>query len=237
MSFTTWTPPAVSSEAFSWRGRAWRMVESQHIAATMKLVDNRDEQDLLESMLESSKPAQPNDTAGLDYLLATPFRYDPNRGGSRFRSVTDPGVFYAAESVRTAGAELGYWRWKFLQDAPDLDHIEPVAHTVFRVEVATSVVDLQRPPFDADAAVWQHPTNYTPTQQFARTAREANVGGILYRSARDPKPSWCLALLTPAGFAKLKPHAEQQTWFLAVSPQEVTLRRDTESMQFSTEGW
>jgi hypothetical protein len=147
------------------------MVESQHIAATMKLVDNRDEQDLLESMLESSKPAQPNDTAGLDYLLATPFRYDPNRGGSRFRAVTDPGVFYAAESVRTAGAELGYWRWKFLQDAPDLDHIEPVAHTAFRVEVATSVVDLQRPPFDADAAVWEHPTNYAPTQHFARIAQ------------------------------------------------------------------
>lgn len=213
------------------------MVESQHIAATMKLVDNGDEQDLLESLLESSKPVQPDNTAGLDYLLATPFRYYPNRGGSRFRAVTDPGVFYGAESVRTAGAELGYWRWKFLQDAPDLDHIEPVAHTVFRVEVATSVVDLQHPPFDVDAAVWQHPTNYAPTQQFARVAREASVGGILYLSARDPKPSRCLALLTPAGFAKSKPHAEQQTWYLAVSPQEVTPRRDTESMQFSTEGW
>ena len=67
------------------------MVESQHIAATMKLVDNRDEQDLLESLLESSKPAQPDDTAGLDYLLATPFRYSSKRGGSRFRSLTDTG--------------------------------------------------------------------------------------------------------------------------------------------------
>jgi len=68
------------------------MVESQHIAATMKLVDNRDEQDLLESLLESSKPAQPDDTAGLDYLLATAFRYDPKRGGWRFRATTDPGA-------------------------------------------------------------------------------------------------------------------------------------------------
>lgn len=91
VSFTTWTPPAVSSEAFAWRGQVWRMVESQHIAATMKLVDNRDEQDLLESLLESSKPAQPDDTAGLDYLLATPFRYRSKRGGSRFRSLTDTG--------------------------------------------------------------------------------------------------------------------------------------------------
>jgi hypothetical protein len=213
------------------------MVESQHIAATMKLVDNRDEQDLLESLLESSKPPLPDDAAGLDYLLATPFRYDPKRGGSRFRAATDPGVFYGAESVRTAGAELGYWRWKFLKDAVDLERIEPVAHTAFRVEVATAVVDLQRPPFNAEAAVWQHRTDYGPTQQFARVAREARVGGILYRSVRDPRPSWCLALLTPAGFARTRPHAERQTWYLAVSPQVVTLRREAESLQFSAEAW
>jgi hypothetical protein len=72
VSFTTWTPHAVSSEAFAWQAQVRRMVESQHIAATMKLVDNLDEQDLLETLLESSKPAQPGGTAGLDYLLATP---------------------------------------------------------------------------------------------------------------------------------------------------------------------
>lgn len=237
MSFTTWTPPAVSSEAFTWRGQVWRMVESQHIAATMKLVDNRDEQDLLESLLESSKPTRPDDSTDLDYLLATPFRYNPKRGGSRFRAVTDPGVFYGAESVRTAGAELGYWRWKFLQDAIDLERIEPVAHTAFQAEIATTAVDLQRHPFDEHAATWQHPTEYEQTQQFAHVAREANIGGILYCSVRDPQPSMCLALLTPAGFAKLKTNDKRQTWFLAVSLHEVTLRGDNESMQFATAGW
>ncbi len=213
------------------------MVESQHIAATMKLVDNRDEQDLLESLLDASKPPSPRNTAGLDYLLATPFRYDPKPGGSRFRAVTDAGVFYGAESVRTAGAELGYWRWKFLQDAVDLERIEPVAHTAFRTEIATRVVDLHQPPFDTDAAIWQHPARYEPTQQFARIVREADIGGILYQSVRDPQPAWCIALLTPGGFAKTKPHAERQTWYLAVSRHEVTLRRDTESMQFDAATW
>lgn len=213
------------------------MVESQHIAATMKLVDTRDEQDLLESLLESSKPAPPESTANLDYLLATPFRYSPKRGGSRFRANTDPGVFYGAESVRTAGAELGYWRWKFLKDAVDLERLEPVAHTAFGVAVDTSVVDLQRPPFNAQAAIWQHPSDYAATQSFARIAREAGIGAIVYRSVRDPQPSWCLALLTPAGFATSKPHADRQTWYLAVLPNEVTLRRDTESLRFSTAGW
>lgn len=213
------------------------MVESQHIAATMKLVDNREEQDLLETLLESGKPPQPANTVGLDFLLATPFRYDPKRGGSRFRAVTDAGVFYGAESVRTAGAELGYWRWKFLQDAVDLDRIGPVAHTAFCAAVATSVIDLQRPPFDLDAALWTHPADYGATQQFARIAREADIGGILYRSVRDALPAWCLALLKPDGFAQPKPHAECQTWYMAVSPHEVTLRRDNESMQFETSAW
>ncbi len=237
MSFTTWTPPAVSSEAFAWHGQVWRMVESQHIAATMKLVDDRIEQDLLESLLESSKPAPIRHAAGLDYLLATPFRYDPRRGGSRFRGVTDPGVYYGAQSVSTAGAELGYWRWKFLQDAVELVRLEPVAHTAFRAEVACNVIDLQRPPLDADAALWQHPADYTATQQLARSAREANVSGILYRSVRDTEPAWCLALLTPTGFAKSRPYAERQTWYLAVARDEVTLRRDTESMQFDARPW
>jgi hypothetical protein len=237
VSFTTWTPLAVSSEAFAWHRPVWRMVESQYIASTMKLVDNREEQDLLETLLESSKPHRPRETEGLDYLLATPFRYTPHRQGSRFRAASDPGVFYAAASVRTAGAELGYWRWRFLKDAVGLEQIEPVSHTAFRVDVATQAIDLQRPPFDADRTLWQHRSDYAATQNIARISREAGIGGILYRSVRDPDPSWCLALLTPKGFARPRPHPHQQTWYLSVSPEGVIWRRESAAMQFSAQGW
>lgn len=237
MSFNTWTPLAVSSEAHAWQGSVWRMVEAQHIASTMKVVDSKDEQDLLETLLEGSKPAQPSAAEALDYLLATPFRYDPLRGGSRFRSGIDPGVFYGAESVRTASAELGYWRWKFLQDAVDLEKLEPVAHTAFRADVSTLVADLRKPPFSADADAWLHPTDYSATQAFARAAREANLGGIIYQSVRDPHSSWCMALLTPQAFAKPKPHPAMQTWWLAVHQYQVIWRRDNESMTFSVAAW
>ncbi len=86
-------------------------MESQHIASTRRLVDSNAEQAALEDILEASKPRAPASTAGLDYLLATPFRYPPWGRGSRFRSAADPGVFYAADERRTACAELGYWRW------------------------------------------------------------------------------------------------------------------------------
>lgn len=213
------------------------MVESQHIAATMKLVDTREEQDVLESLLENSKPARPEGAAGLDYLLATPFRYPPRRGGSRFRGETDPGVFYGAQSVHTAAAELGYWRWRFLRDAVDLMRVDPVAHTAFSVELETEVVDLREPPLDRDRATWQHPIAYAPTQAFGRVAREAGVGGIVYASVRDPQPGWCIALLTPAGFASPKPAGSTQTWYLAVSQRAVTWRRNAESLTFSVESW
>ncbi len=237
MSFNTLMPAVVSSEAFAWTGTVWRMVEAQHTASTMKVVDTSEEQDLLETLLEGSKPVQSTNALALDYLLATPFRYYPLRGGSRFRAVTDPGVFYGAESVRTASAELGYWRWRFLKDAVDLEKLEPVAHTAFSAEVSTQLVDLRRAPFIADAAKWRHPTDYSATQAFARAAREANLGGIQYQSVRDPNPAWCVALLTPKAFAKLKPKPLMQTWWLAVHPDSVSWRRDNASMTFDAAIW
>lgn len=237
MSFTTWTPAVVSSEALAFQASAWRMVEAQHVASTMKLVDTADEQNVLESLLESSKPPLPRDTRHLNYLLATPFRYAPPPGGSRFRAPADPGVFYGAGSVRTASAELGYWRWRFLRDAVDLDRLPPVAHTAFSADIATTVIDLRQLPFVADEDAWRHPDDYTAPQAFARVAREAGVGGILYRSVRDPQPGWCLALLEPAGFVKPDPNPEMQTWFLTVSREEVTWRRERESMRFVTADW
>ena len=84
------------------------MVEAQHTESTMKIVDNEAEQTLLENLLEGSTPVQPTLERGngprVHYLLATPFRYTPARGGHRFRALTDPGVFYGAESVLTAHA-------------------------------------------------------------------------------------------------------------------------------------
>lgn len=233
MSYSTWTPHAVLSNARPWRGSIWRVVEAQHIAATMKLVDSRDEQDVLETLLESSKPALSEQTIGLDYLLATPFRYPPRAHGSRFRTATDPGVFYGAQEIRTACAELGYWRWQFLLSAIGLDEIEPVAHTAFQAKIAAAVVDLRKPPFSQTAHLWQHPSDYSATQAFAKIAREAKLGGIHYTSVRDPKHAGCLAVLTPAAFAIAKPNPISQTWWLSVQKTGVIWRRDKDSMGFS----
>jgi hypothetical protein len=238
VSSITWTPDAVSSEARQRSETVWRIVESQHTASTMKLVDTLAEQDLLEEIIEESKPPIPPDESDLDYLLATPFRYVPFPPGSRFRSPSDPGVFYGAESVRTASAEVGYWRWRFLMETEGLDRLGPAPHTAFSVPVNAIAVDLRNPPFDRDATDWTNPNDYGATQSFARAARYAGIEAIFYQSVRAPEKSWCAALLTARAFASKRPDRETQTWNLLVTRDEASWRRASgESFAFLTSLW
>ena len=146
MSSNIWTPPAVGSEASRATRRLWRAVEAQHIASTLRLVGSVEEQGVLESILENSKPALPAGAAALHFLLATPFRYT-SPIGSRFRAPSDPGVWYGAERERTACAELGFWRWRFLTDSAGLDTLGPSPQTVFRAGIDGQMVDLTDLPF------------------------------------------------------------------------------------------
>jgi hypothetical protein len=225
VSSTTWTPTEVGSNTRRIQCALWRAVEAQHRVSTIALVDTLEEQALLEELLENSKPALPPEAKGLHYLLSTPFRYPPPPHGSRFRSPVDPGVFYGADEVRTACAELGYWRWRFLMDSPALEAIDAKPQTVFCAHISTTAVDLRKPPFVDTARLWTHPTNYTYCQQFASVAREAAVGAIRYVSVRDPKKGGCIAVLHPRAFTDAPPEA--QTWLLSVARDRVFWHRDS----------
>jgi hypothetical protein len=224
VSSTTWTPRAVASSAASARFDLWRAVEAQHVVATAALVDTLDEQHLLERLLEESKPAVPPATRRLHWLLFTPFRYPPPPGGSRFRGPRDPGVFYGADEIRTACAELGYWRWRHLADVPALAAMPTKPQTLFRARLATPSVDLRKPPFARDRTEWTRAEDYAACQRFAHVAREAGVGAIRYESVRDPRGGACGAVLSPAAFASPAP-LEQQTWMLSVTRERVVWQR------------
>jgi hypothetical protein len=199
-------------------------VEAQHVVATMALVDTLDEQLILERLLDAAKPPLPAGAGKLDYLLFTPFRYAPPPGGSRFRGPNDAGVFYGADEIRTACAELGYWRWRHLLDTPALSAMPVRPQTVFRARLDTTAVDLRRPPFDRDRAIWTSPAEYGGCQRFGVAAREAAIGAIRYESVRDPQHAGCCAVLTWRAFARPSP-ADPQTWMLAVTRDRVVWRR------------
>lgn len=239
MSSGTWMPRAVRSEAQPWQGRVWRVVEAQHQAATMRLVDTSEEQLVLERLIEEGKPPLAPATEGLGYLLATPFRYPGREEGSRFRGPNDPGVFYGALAVQTALSEVGYWRWRFLQDAPEVGQIDPVVHTIFRVSVKTRhALDLRGSTRDGQEAVWADPDDYAGSQALARRARAAGTDAIVYPSVRDPAGGVCVAVLHPRAFAARQAEPETQTWHLAVKPDAaIWWRGKDERHVFEAAGW
>ncbi|HEV8019430.1 MAG TPA: RES family NAD+ phosphorylase [Steroidobacteraceae bacterium] len=222
---TTWTPRALGSEARAYGGVLWRVVEAQHTASTMRLVDALEEQAALEAILEESKPPLPPAVQRLHYLLATPFRYRPPVG-SRFRAPFDGGVWYGAETLRTALAEKSYWRLRFLLDSPGTPDLKPVPHTAFRAAVrSTASVDLTAAPFVRERATWISRTGYQETQAFARAARAAHIELIRYESVRDPQQAACAAVLDPAAFGRGRPRG-QETWFIAASRARVRCAKD-----------
>jgi hypothetical protein len=206
--------------------KPWRVVEVQHRASTMRLVDTLAEQALLEDLLEQAKPPLPADAAPLHYLLATPFRYPaPPPAGSRFRGIGDPGVWYGASALETALAEVAYWRLRFLADSPGTPDLPPVPHTAFRADVAGPGFALTDAPFAARRAEWEDPSSYASTQALARAAREAGIALIRYRSVRDPQHRACLAVLSATAFRSKAP-LEQHTWLVKVTRKRVITEAD-----------
>lgn len=201
--------------------KPWRVVEAQHRASTMRLVDTLAEQRALEDLLESSKPPLPEAARHLHYLLATPFRYPaPPPAGSRFRGIGDPGVWYGATYLATALAEVAYWRIKFLLDSPATPDLPAVAHTALRAHVAGSAWTLTAPPFASGRVQWEDPHDYAATQALARAARDAGVALVRYRSVRDPQHRACFAVLTPKAFRASAP-LEQHAWRIQVTRSRV----------------
>lgn len=224
MSLPTWTPSELRSEAKPWQGGAWRLVEAQNIISTRKLVESVHEQNILDDILDDSKPEVPEPCRHLDFLLFTPFRYRPYPHGSRFRAAgMTEGVFYAAQDYETAVAELAYYRMKFYQDSPGLEAPDNAPeYTAFQVEVETALaLDLTADPFAKFQQIWTHDSDYGPCQALAETAREAGIEVILSRSVRDPEGRRNVNILSCAAFATPKP-VQMQTWRIVANSTRAT---------------
>ncbi|MDZ7751836.1 MAG: RES family NAD+ phosphorylase [Gammaproteobacteria bacterium] len=194
-------------------GQLLRLVESQEQVATNALVDDLAEQELLERMLEGTKPPLRTGTAHLHYLLATPFRYPPLRHGSRFGRVTEPSLLYGALERDTALAEAAYFRQVFWHG---MGHPPPrplvTQHTLFGAAYAAAHgLRLQAPPFDTFRAEISDPGDYRAPQALGSALREASIEAVEYPSARAPVPGINVALFTPAAVAAAAP-TFQEPW-------------------------
>jgi hypothetical protein len=199
-----------SRPPLSFAGQCWRLVEAQHAVSTARLGLPPRHQERLEDIIEETKPVYPAGCDHLDYLLKTPFRYRPARGGSRWRrqNQVEGAAYYAAEEA-TAVAEIAFLRLLFLLESPSTPFPDAILEfTAFTAAIkAERMIDLVADPIPATA----HLTDYSVSQSFADAARAADIDGIAQRSVRCPEQGTCLTWFTSAVFAKPAP-VQLRSW-------------------------
>lgn len=207
--------------------QAWRGVETQYIAASMKLVSSFDEQDLLEQMLEDHKPPLPAPGSGSSkhYLLLSPFRYAPAHG-SRFRPAGRPGLWYGSSTLEGACMEIAYWRHRFLADAQALAGETLTTELTFFASIVEGLaINLMQPPWAAVSHLWKQPDDYTETRQVAEAAVEAGIEWHQYESVRAP--THALAVVFTANALRSSSRQvenSRQEWFCQTTANKVMLR-------------
>ena len=223
MSPGIWTRCAGRTRSTRIECRPWRVVEGQHLLSTRQLVDSAAEHDLLEELLDDSKPPLPRgrEFAGLHQLLFTPFRYPPLRHGSRFGARHERGLWYGAEQLETAQAEYAYYRRVFFAGTTADLLPNTIAVTAFRARVETGRgIDLTRSPFEAYRERLASKSSYAESQQLGGEMREAGIEAVRFHSARGSRNGVGIALFTPAAFASKSPLRPAQNWQCTVTAQE-----------------
>jgi hypothetical protein len=216
-------PGPSAGDLHRYRAKLFRIVEAQHSISTDRLVDDAAEQEILEGLIEATKPTMPMEARGLHHLLGTPFRYGYAKE-TRFRRAHErPGIFYGSERQSTAVAETAYWRIRFFAAAPGMKLPKmTLEHLAFSITIAVErALDLTIAPLDAGRALWTHPDDYRPCQKLAEQARRLDAQLIRYESVRDPASGANAALFDPSAFQKPVP-TNEQTWHFRFAGAKLT---------------
>ena len=206
-----------------YRNSVWRVIESQEEVATLNIVDDIEEQDVLESLIDEVKPPYRKGTDGMHYLLKTAFRYPPLKWGSRFGTTLMPSYFYASETAATALAECAYYRFLFLDDMkePYLESIRS-EYCLFSALVASeNCLDLTSSTYTALASQIKNPINYGYSQAIGHWAFErGNIEIIRFSSARQ-EGGVNIAVANPNAMRSKKP-SNQERWLCLTKPESVS---------------
>jgi hypothetical protein len=173
-------------------------------------------------MIDNAKP--PDITRGrIHYLLFTPFRYPPLLHGSRFGTRFERGIWYGSRELRSAFAEVAYYRLLFIEGSTaDLGTIT-TALTAFVATVRTMRgVNLVAAPFDKHRSRIASPTRYDITQQLGTDMRAAGVEAFEYPSARDREGGINVGVFAPSVFGKARPR-RLETWHSSASRSHVDI--------------
>jgi len=181
----------------------WRIIEDQSRSTTRKLVDTFEEHEVLENLIEQSKPTLKiyDDQQYFDrlhYLLWTPFRYPPLQWGSRFGSKLERSLLYASFDEMTALSEVAFYRLSFLNASDGNIGRKSTLYTSFVINVKSDkFIDLCLNPFEKHADKISSKTDYKASQKLGKDMREAGIECFKYRSARSPHGGCNIGVFTP----------------------------------------
>lgn len=186
---------------------AWRMVESQSISATRKIVDNLFEHEILEAEIESRKPRLNSDCQGYHYLLTTAFRYPPLKYGSRFGKKTEPSLWYGSMDIKTVLVESAYYGFALLMGSAMKSFNTPIPKTLYLSKIRTQLgLELTKAPFLSYREHISSPTQWQVSQMLGSALRDNQVEAFTYFSARDKTPtSTNVGVFHCKAFASKKP--------------------------------
>ena len=206
-----------------YRQRVWRLVEDQETAATLNVVDNMEEQELLEALLDDVKPPYRAGTENLHYLFKTAFRYPPLQYGSRFGTRLMPSFFYASETRQTALAETAYYRFVFLSHMQE-PYRKPIdsQYSMFGTTVhSTRTLDLYSKRYASIADQLAHPGEYSLTQAVGKWATdERQIEIIRFESARNRGS--CNAAVADPGAIVSKQPVNLHTWLCRTTQERIS---------------
>lgn len=212
-------------------GELFRLIESQEQIATLGYVDTLEEQEVLEQLLDQTKPNIPQlgkKPASLyHYLLTTPFRYPPLQWGSRFGRKHETSIFYGGCSIAATLAESAYYRFVFWwsMDAEAVKAKINSEHTLFAVDYdAEKGVKLHQAPFNEYSEQLCHPSDYKSSQQLGSDMRESDVEVFEYASARERNNAACVGLFVMDPFVQLEPKY-QEPWLCELTENTVAYRK------------
>ncbi len=208
-------------------GAILRYAEDQERSVTRPLVDTLAEHDLLESILDESKPPYHPDSAHLDYLLKTPFRYPPLRHGSRFGGVHEAGIFYGAETLKAIQYEIAFYRFSFYFDMETPPSSIQTEHILFRCHYSSDrALNLAAIEDDHLQQLARDPLHYQPTQAIGTWARTLELQSIRYLSARTPDHQCNVAVLDPKALKPKREHLFNFTVFVQADRLSLTAGRE-----------
>jgi hypothetical protein len=181
MSLDIWTQCA-EHEVEAFHSTVFRSVVPGAGNTTRKYVDSDSEHDALEAELDGHKPPYPRGAHHV--LIASAFRYPPLKWGSRFGTINENSLFYAALEERTSMAERAYYQLRFVSASAGLLDNSCTLNIFTVAARAPNTINLASLPFKNFAKEFLAPDSYSHSQPLGAAMRRTNIPLFRYPSVR-----------------------------------------------------